>query len=91
MKTKKGELSFNLVIGTLLIFGAIALIISISAYAFSNLKDTQTGNSTEYNITDTGSQITEIAAQLLPGAGIIIGVIFVIILIVLFVRMMAGR
>jgi len=88
---KKGSaFPSGLLIGAVVILVVISIVIAITIFAFSNIKDTQTGNSSEWNITDTGTEMVGAVAQLLPGAGIAVGVIFVVVLIYLFVRRMGG-
>jgi uncharacterized membrane protein len=87
---KKARQGISVLIPLILTFGVIAIMIGMSSFVLSNIKDTQTPNTTEHNATESVSEGIETFASLFPALGVIVGAIILLVIIVIGFRKLTG-
>lgn len=87
---KKGASGIGIILPIVLVFGVVAIMIGLTSFTLSNIKDTQTADTTEYNATKSVSEGIEAFASLFPALGILVGAIIIIIIIVFGIKKFAG-
>ena len=87
---KQGKNELGLVIGIIGAFAIVLFIAAMSTYVLGNMKDTQVGNSTEYNSTVHILQGFTALSKMFSPIGIIVGAV-VIVLFVIVVAHQAKR
>jgi len=89
---KKGQMTLAQLPGAVIIFAVAVIVTSIMATVLANIQDTQTVNSTAYNITRTGLGATETFADFFDPIAVIIAAVVIIGLILgAFVLTGGGR
>ena len=89
MKEKKGN--FKVMIPVIIAFFMIGIGIALTSFVFDNIKSTQVSNTTEWNTTNAVSEGVGAFGDLMPGAGVVVGVIFLVLVIYVFVNAVGKR
>jgi len=87
---KKGK-GIGVMMPIIIMFFMVVVGFALTAFVLGNIKTTQITNSTEWNTTNSVSEGIGVFADLMPGAGVVIGVAFIIFILIAFISVLSRR